>query len=117
MAQPTRPDLYLDTLRNLAFGQTAEDASKALHKCVQRSIDTGKNSTLTLKITIKPVGNRSGQLEFHDSITVKMPEVTRGGTLMFTTPEGNITRTNPNQSELNLRSVDTHDPIKKIENS
>jgi len=104
-----RPDLYLDTLRNLTFGQTAEDASKALAKCVQRSAETGKKSTITIKLTISPVGNRTGQIKIDDTITTKLPEVERGGSLVFSTPDGNLTRTNPKQGSMDLRAVDAPD--------
>ena len=105
----TRPDLYLDTLRNLTGGQTSEDASKALAKCVQRSTETGKKSTITIKLTINPVGTNSSQIEIHDSIITKLPEINRGGSLVFATTDGNLTRTNPRQQAMDLRGVDVPD--------
>lgn len=106
MNKKLRPDLFVSTVRDLSYGADALKASETLDKAVQRSLDTGKATTMTLKLTIKPVGNHTGQVEIKDSISCKLPELDRGMSLMFVTPDGNLTRDNPKQASMDLRSVD-----------
>lgn len=107
-----REDLFLFTARELRNGATQRDLSERLSECVEAARDCQKAATLTLKLTIKPLGN-SGQYEIRDDITAKIPELDRGITLMFGTPDNNLTRSDPRQSKLDLRRVDqTADKVK-----
>lgn len=100
-----RDDLFLFTVRELLNGATQRDLSERLAECVEAARDTQKTASLSLKLTIKPLGN-SGQYEIRDDITAKIPELDRGITLMFGTPDNNLTRSDPQQTALDLRSVD-----------
>lgn len=111
-----RQDLFLDTTRNLRSGKTQDELSEALNECVVRAREVGKAAELTLKITVKPVGD-SGQYFLADKVTTKLPEHKRNETLMFGTPEGNLQRTDPDQGELPLRSVADNDQPKSVTDS
>ena len=100
-----RPDLFTHTLTSLQHGTTALALSEHLHECVESARKTGKKATLTLTLTIKPVGRDTGQYELREDIKTKIPQLDRGMTLMFGTPEGNLTRTDPRQGELNLKAA------------
>ena len=104
-----RPDLFTHTVNNLLGGHTAHELSDALAECVDRAQDTGKQAKLTLTLTIKPVG-KTGQYELRDSIKTTLPELDRGMTLMFGTPEGHLTREDPNQASLDLKAVPDESP-------
>jgi len=106
-----RPDLYSHTINTLQHGATAIELSEQLHECVQAAQKTGKKATLTVTLTIKPVGRDTGQYEFREDIKCKIPSLDRGMTLMFGTPDGNLTRNDPRQGELQLRSADEKKPI------
>ena len=101
-----RPDLYIHTLNQLLHGATSEELSEKLSNCVEAVRNTGKQATLTIKLTIKPIGQGTGQYEIRDKITETIPELDRGMTLMFGTPEGNLEREDPRQKSLKLKSVD-----------
>lgn len=100
-----REDLYLYTVRELLNGATQTELSERLANCVAAASETGKPAALTLKLTIKPLGN-SGQYEIRDKITDVIPELDRGITLMFGTPEHNLSTRDPKQRQLDLRAVD-----------
>ncbi|WP_407715761.1 hypothetical protein ACJJWD_09400 [Comamonas testosteroni] len=71
------------------------------------STETGKLSELTLKIKLKPLPGTSGQVELDTDVKSKLPQPTRGKTLMFTTPNNNLQRENPKQQTLEgLRTAD-----------
>lgn len=100
---PLRPDLFTYTINQLRLGDAQEDLSEALHECVETARLTGKSAHLVLKLTIKPHGH--GQYELVDDVTTKLPRAERGITLMFGTPEGNLSRNDPRQPDLDLRPV------------
>ena len=101
-----RPDLYVHTLNQLLHGATSEELSENLSNCVEAVRNTGKQATLTLKLTVKPIGQGTGQYEIRDKITAAIPELDRGMTLMFGTPEGNLEREDPRQKNLELKAVE-----------
>ena len=104
-----RPDLFAFVIANLRYGQTLDELSETLHECVEASRETGKVSTMTLELKIKPNG-ATGQYELSEKIKSKIPESERGVTLMFGTPEGNLVREDPRQMKLDLREVPTEAP-------
>ena len=101
-----RTDLFNFVIANLRYGNTLDELSEKLNECVNASRDTGKVSTLTLELKIKPNGS-TGQYELTDKIKSKVPELDREVTLMFGTPEGNLVREDPRQMRLDLRQVET----------
>lgn len=98
-----RQDLFMHTLQSLRYGVCQEELSEKLNAGVRHCQDTGKACELVLRIKIKPFGQ--GQYELRDRIELKMAPAETGATLMFGTPEGNLTRQSPNQQNLNLQTV------------
>ena len=102
-----RPDLFNHTLNQLLYGATSEELSEKLSECVDAARNTGKQAKLTVTLTVKPIGRDTGQYEIRDKVTAVIPELDRGMTLMFGTPEGNLEREDPRQKNLELKSVET----------
>lgn len=103
---PYRQDLFLEVAKQLRAGRTQDELSEALNQLVQDCRNTGKKGVVTLKITVKPDKGDNGQYFLSDEIVVKRPSFERGQTILFGTPDGNLQRTDPNQPELPLRSVE-----------
>jgi hypothetical protein len=96
---------FTDTLNHMRFGTLSEDLTKALHELTQKCADTGRSGKLTLELQLKP--GKGGQIEVFDDIRVKLPKEERGSTILFATPEGNLTREDPRQMQIEgLRTVD-----------
>jgi hypothetical protein len=106
----SRPDLFVHTVNNLLYGQTASELSEALYECIERSQETGKQAKLTLSLTIKPTTREGLQYEIKDEIKTVMPQLDRGITLMFKTEDGNLQRENPAQQTMELKSVEDDKP-------
>lgn len=96
---------FLEVLENLNSGATY-DLSEMLQQCVERSTETGKQSSLTLKITIKPEGS-TGQFEVKDEVKKMLPTLPRRSTLMFSNTRGVLQREDPKQKTLDLKTVET----------
>lgn len=89
-------------------GRFHNAASDALHELLLRIRDAaglrGGNAkgTLTIKLEIE---QEDGNIEITAEITSKAPKLRRGRSIYWMTPEGHLTRGNPNQPELPLRDV------------
>lgn len=98
-----RKDLFLHVLSTARSGCLADEASESLHQCVEAARDTGKTAVITLMLTVKPNGH--GQVSISDDIKTRVPKLDKGSTILFVTPEGNLTRDDPRQQNLPLREV------------
>lgn len=100
------PKTFAQVLDTLRFGTLGDELTKELRKLTESCADTGRAGELTIKIKLKP--GKGGQLEVIDDYSVKLPKPERGTTLMFATPDGNLTRNDPRQLELTgLRTIDS----------
>ena len=83
-----------------------EEATDALNDLVHATTETGKAGELVIKIKMKPIGGKAGQMELDVDVKTKLPEPTRGKTLLFATPDNNLQRTDPRQQTLDgVRTV------------
>lgn len=96
---------FADWLRALRYGELNDELTAKLKELVQAVESTEKVGTLTIKIALKP--SHGSALEIVDDVAMKKPELARGSTLMFPTPQGNLQRNDPRQPELpEIRVVD-----------
>ncbi len=102
----TGPRPFNDTLVSLRYGTLHDELTEALNKLTDDVTRTGKVGALTLSIKLKPTNN-SGQIEVIDDLKVTTPKETKGTTIMFATPENNLTRDDPRQLSIEgLRTLD-----------
>ena len=104
MATPKRT--FVDTVEALRYGSLADELTDKLRELTLKCDDTKRAGSLTLTIKLKP--GKGGQMEIVDDFKVVMPKEEKGTTLMFATPEGNLTRDDPRQLQIEgLRAVGT----------
>lgn len=77
-----------------------EEATEALNDLVHATTETGKAGSITLTIKMKPIGGKAGQMELDTDVKAKLPTPTKGRTILFTTPDNNLQRTDPRQQTL-----------------
>jgi len=77
-----REDLYLHTLKNLAYGNVMDEMSDKLNECIIQARKTGKAASLTLTLTIKPKGAGT-QVFITEKVKSKIPEFDREDTILF----------------------------------
>lgn len=99
MARP-----FTDVIGDLAGGQAAEELTDKLTEVVQGVMDAGKVGDLTLKVKVKPNGERAVLTTYE--IKANTPEPAKRETVFFCTSGGDLLRDNPDQSKLPLREVD-----------
>lgn len=101
-ARQVRP--FTDALREIRDGALLDELSDKLNQLVSAVQTTEKSGELTLKITLAPESG-SAAIFVADKVTLKLPELSRGRTVMFGTETGNLQRKNPKQKEFELREV------------
>lgn len=97
----------VDTLRELRHGAMLDEASEEMAEVVKRVAETGKAGALLIKLTVKPAGRGMVRtVVIEDDVTSKLPEPDKEVTVFFPTSDGNLSRSDPSQMNLGLRSVD-----------
>jgi hypothetical protein len=96
--------MFTDFLRDHRSGVTHDDLSEALAELVQAVVRERKVGKLVFTITVKPFGKDDG-LEVAAAIKLDPPKETPGTSIFYPTPEGDLSRRNPNQQELELREI------------
>ncbi len=97
------PRTFAETLNALRFGTLSDELTDKLRDLTAACAVGGRSGSLTLVLTLKP-GN-GGQMEVFDDIKMKMPKEQRGSSIMFATPDNNLTREDPRQHSLPLAEV------------
>lgn len=78
-------------------GEVDDMAERLLTEVVREVMRTGRNGSLTLKITVKKNGDRGASFDVKPSRTVPLDEL--GTILMFADEDGNLTRNDTRQLE------------------
>ncbi|MFT9637415.1 hypothetical protein ACMZ49_08890 [Alcaligenes phenolicus] len=86
---------FAEVLQDLRYGTLHDELTEKMQAVVNACISTGKAGSLTLQIKFKP--GKSGELELTDAIKSAVPELEKGSSIMWATPEGNLQRQDPRQ--------------------
>lgn len=91
---------FSDTLRDVRAGQVIEELDAALQNLVQQIQRTNKAGSLKLTLEIKPMKGSTEAVVVKATVMAKEPQFSDTGTVLFPTPEGNLTRSHHKQQEL-----------------
>ncbi|CAN5420520.1 hypothetical protein BH09ACT9_BH09ACT9_00200 [soil metagenome] len=85
-----------------------------LRKLVAAVRDTGKQGTIAVKITVKPLDDSGSALVINDEITVKRPERNRDNSIAYVDVDNNLHRRDPSSMPLfnddDIRDMPAHNP-------
>lgn len=99
------PRTFTQTIDTLRFGTLGDELTDKLRDLIARCASTQRAGAITLTLALKP--GKGGQIEVFDDIKVKLPKEEKGSTLMFATPENNLSRDDPRQPSLpGIKAVD-----------
>lgn len=86
-------------------GRTHQELSQALAEVSEAVLANGGTGTITLKITVKPLGHES-RLVVHDAVTVTPPKPIRESSIWFyNKKQRGLSRRDPHQGELDLAVI------------
>lgn len=100
---------FAQTLENLRHGTVAEEIDELLTEALQATADTGKQSKVTISLTIKPNGN--GIYKIMDDVKSILPKFDKEPTVLFTDGKQQLVREDPRQQKLNLEQIQSSGPV------
>jgi len=97
----------LETLGIIRKGALMNDLSEGLAKVTEAVRNTGRPGKLVLTLAVKPSGKGSvvRMVTLEDEVTVKLPPANKESSVFWMTPDGGLSRSDPDQYELGLRPV------------
>lgn len=97
---------FPDTFRDIRAGDAQREVEEKLTELVQAVDATGKTGSVTIKIVVAKTKNVKDAMTVKADITAKIPQSENTGTIMFNTPEGQLQRQHPRQTDLpGIRAV------------
>lgn len=100
---------FKQALALLRHGDCEDEVNAKLTECLQATMDTGKVSTLTIKLSIKPNGN--GVVKVTDDVKATVPKFDRESTVLFTDKNNQLVREDPRQQKLDLQNLNPARPV------
>jgi hypothetical protein len=95
------PINVLETLQELRHGLFVAELEHELASLVDAVTHAARAGKLTITLTLGPASKGNVEtLILTDAITVKAPSLERGGTILFPTEAGALSRRDPRQPEL-----------------
>ncbi len=88
---------FLEFLQDFRRGELLRELSAQLSEMVTAVQETGRGGTLVLKLPYKV--NKAGQLECDPVVDIKKPRRSLGTGIYYATPDGALTRRDPNQGD------------------
>lgn len=102
---------FFSTLRDLRAGATLDDLDSAVAEVVAAVKATHKAGEITLKLKIRPAKKvTANYLTVDDEVSTKVPKHDRADTIFFPLADNSLSRNDPSQIQLELRSVTSVDP-------
>lgn len=92
--------LITDILRDIRKGRVVDQASRLMAEVVRAVDVTGKPGKVTIELTIKPEKGGGTQKTITAKVTSKRPEGEIPEAVFFSDAEGDLHRTDPQQSEM-----------------
>lgn len=93
-----RGDIF-DTLAAIDKGGLVHELEDACRDAVLASVSTMKKSEVVIKLSFDP-DTKTEAMRVSASVNVKLPVAPKKAALFFPTPEGNLSRMNPQQRDI-----------------
>ncbi len=107
---PVRP--FASFLQEVQNGRTHDELSAEFRDLIVAVTETGKGGKLTFTIDVKPMKGDNEVLVITDTFSTKKPTHDRKTSLFYATPDGNLSKDNPNQLAFEaLKAVDDAEPV------
>lgn len=91
---------FFETLRDVRGGAVLDDLAEKMQELVHAVQVCNAAGSLTLTLEVKPMKGSTEAVVVTDGIKAKVPQIKSSGTVMFPTPEGNLSRQHPKQPDL-----------------
>lgn len=100
----TQPTDFINLLIELRDGQIAQDINEKFNEILAAVLRTAGKGKVTIEFLIEPAKMGTGgaviEVGVEHDIKMKRPELRVGKAFLFVTPEGKLSRKNPDQIEM-----------------
>ncbi len=94
----------LQILLDMRNGKVAMDCNEKFNEVLNAVLQTGGKGELTIKLFVKPskmgMGGAVIEVETEHEAKMKKPELAIGRSFFFVTPDGDLTRDDPDQAKM-----------------
>jgi hypothetical protein len=101
------PRPFFDTAREIRRGQFLEECADKMQEVIAAVEESGKVGKLVIEIAVAPASKGQGAVKVADKVSVKLPSLPAGETIMFVTNDNNLVANDPRQTALELKSVES----------
>ncbi|NED96471.1 hypothetical protein G1H11_14265 [Phytoactinopolyspora alkaliphila] len=112
---PTNPDRRVRPAADILveLGRTHTELSDAIAELVTAVADTGRKGTVTLKLTVEPIGEeaRESGIKLGAEVSRKIPQIPLKAATFFLGEDDVLTREHPGQQRIAMRAVPTTDTV------
>ena len=98
--------MFISVLGQLGRRALVGELDENLAELVRQVRSAGKAGTLTLKLTVKPRNGDVTEVDITEAVTLSAPQPARKPSIFFTSEEGTLSRTDPNQADLPFEAHD-----------
>lgn len=107
-----------ETLKSQRKGAFIEDFEEKFAELVNAVHDTNKGGKITVTLKIKPLkpGVEADTVTLDDDIVLALPKADKKSSVFYTTQNGTLSRTDPNQMEMKLETVKDDEEERKEAN-
>jgi hypothetical protein len=96
---------FFDVAREIRRGAFLDEATDAMQSLVASVEETGKAGKLVIEIAVAPASKGQGAVKVADKITMKLPALPAGETIMFVNKDNNLVANDPRQATFDLKAV------------
>lgn len=97
--------MITDVISDIRGGKVTNYASELLQQLVLAVEETNKGGSITITLKVKPDKTDENMITIDPVVDVKMPKRDLSGGIFFFDEAGNVTRTDPKQTEMALSAV------------
>ncbi len=101
---PAPSNAFLQVKQTHDGGMVCDELADAMRECVEAVGHTGKAASLSISVKFTPAAKGAYGVVFSKPKT-KVPEMERQGSIWYVDEAGHLTRNDPRQRELPLRTV------------
>jgi len=99
--------VFISTLGQLGRRAFVGECDSKLAHLTQKVRQTGKPGKMVITLVMKPRKDTHGEeVDILEDCKIVDPVVTRRGTIMFTTEDGGLSRSDPNQADFAFQKIE-----------
>jgi ribosomal protein S28E/S33 len=108
---------FSQTLSFLEKGCLDAELTEQLAEVIKGVRETGKQGTVTMQLKVSLMKGTEDTVTIQSTVNNKVPQLDRAQTIMWSTYDGDLIRSDPSQQNLDLRSVETSNPTAPLKSA